>query len=294
MINFWQYIRKIGFISATSYKFGHSKLGVFIRIRCIYSPLGCFTLVLYLGSRKNHLYNPQTFLWIFRISDTQRQNLLRKLAGRHLFIRISHTDFKDQELEVKPISTPSPPLSMLIHTLKSEIQAIKRVGQHWKEGEGGFGAIVDYFGPKPRTFLNSFGVGCLNLAWCRIFTFAHRMDLILSHIWHMAQRSIAKKFGKVFTSWRHLMTSSKFLGPDRFWPYMAIWQVMILWSIDFCLEWCSMLHFLPKRLSYLSRSIDRRFVKFQCIDIRWWRHSSQNWPNLRIFTRSDHLPYLWF
>ena len=218
MINFWQYIRKIGYISATSYKFGHSKLWIFIRIRWICSPLGCFTLVLYLGSRKKHLYNPQTFLWIFRISDTQRQNLLRKLAGRHLFIRISHTDFKDQELEVKQISTPSPPLSMLVRTPKSEIKAKKRVGQHWKEGEGGFEVTVEYFGPKPRTFLNSFGVGCLNLALCQIFTFVNRIDLILSHIWHMAQKSIAKKFGKVFTSWRHLMTSSKILGPDRILP----------------------------------------------------------------------------
>ena len=182
---------------------------------------------------------------------------------------------------------------MLIHIPKSEIQAKKRIGQHWKEGEGGFGAIVDYFGPKPRTFLNSFGVGCLNLTLCRIFTLVHRIDMILSHIWPMAQRSIAEKFGKVYTSWRHLMTSSKFLGQDWFWRYVAIWQVTILWSIDFCLEWCIMLHFFPKRLSCLSRSIDRRFVKFQCIDIKWWRHNHQNWPNLRIFTRSDHLPYLW-
>ena len=162
-----------------------------------------------------------------------------------------------------------------------------------KGGGGGFEANVEYFWPNTRIFLNSFGVGCLNLAWCRIFTLAHRMDMILSHIWHMAQRSIAKKFGKVFTSWRHLMTSSKFLGADRFWPYVAIWQVMTLWSIDFCLEWCIMLHFFPKRLSCLSCSIDRRFVKFQCIDIKWWRHNPQNRPNLRIFTRSDHLPSLW-
>lgn len=110
----------------------------------------------------------------------------------------------------------------------------------------------------------------------------------------MAHRSLTRKFGKISSTWRHLMTSSIIRG---IWPILAICDQSVGNSVLIYRIFRWMMHhavFSPERLLYLSRHMDKHFSKFQCIGINWWRHNCQNKPNLSIFPCIDHFLYLRF
>ena len=183
---------------------------------------------------------------------------------------------------------------MLSNIPNSKIQAKKASVNIERRGKGGLKPLFAISDQKLIVFSTVLALG----VWIGLLSsFSHWFIILTcyhhtSNIWptEALPENLEKFPPRDVIWWRHQL----FVGSDQFWQYVTNWWVIVFWSTEFFVEWCTMLLFSPERLLYLSRHMDKHFSKFQCIGINWWRHHCQNKPNSSIFPCIDHFLYLRF